>query len=81
MRSDGSHVRKLADEGDVDDASPSWSRNGKKIVYVVDPGSGYDQIWIARVDGSGTRKLALHRKGGVVDPDWYRSSQQCGGGY
>jgi TolB protein len=67
MKIDGTDVRRLTPIGGQDQM-PSWSPDGKKIVFVSER-SGAPNLWIMNADGSGPRQLTA---GGSFDyyPRW-----------
>jgi Tol biopolymer transport system component len=57
LTSDGSYKNITNNGKDMREESPSWSPDGKRIVYVAGKGIPGD-LFIAEADGSGTRRLA-----------------------
>jgi Tol biopolymer transport system component len=53
---DGSGLRRLT-TGPSFDSSPSFSPNGKQIVFERDPGAGKSHVFAINFDGSGLRQL------------------------
>jgi TolB protein len=52
---------------------PAWSPSGRSIAFTVDhdpPGSGQLEIYVARADGSGVRRLTRAGKTEDSDPAW-----------
>lgn len=53
-------------------SNPSWSPNGRHIVYFATPGSGPghfgSEVWIARPDGTGRRRLYHSGSVGIWSP-------------
>jgi Tol biopolymer transport system component len=72
VKSDGTGLKRLTDDNLIEGA-PSWSPDGRRIVYVVDStseGTGVTpHLWIMNADGSGKRQLT---KGSVYanEPAW-----------
>jgi TolB protein len=56
MNADGTGVRQLTDNDDVDDEAPVWSPNGKQIAFHSDR-DGDDEIFVMNADGTGVRQL------------------------
>jgi TolB protein len=66
---DGTELRQLTRAGLYLDTNPSWSPDGKTIVfarYVGDP----NPLWLVDADGSNERQLTTPRGDGDVQPDW-----------
>jgi Tol biopolymer transport system component len=55
MQSDGSHAQAVTQKGAAD-WMPSWSPDGKRIVY-VSARDGDDEIYIVDADGTNQTKL------------------------
>ena len=53
-RSDGSEIRRLTNDP-IKDRYPSWSLDGKDIIFMSDRSGQYD-FWMIHSDGSGLRK-------------------------
>jgi Tol biopolymer transport system component len=68
MNADGSGIRRLARMARVDYSLPSWSANGKKIVFVSER-DGNPEVYVVNADGSGQRNLTRHH-GYDGDPAW-----------
>lgn len=52
------------------EVQPTFSPDGKWIAYVSDR-SGGDNVWIARTDGSGARRISAEDEGAVrTSPEW-----------
>ena len=54
VRMDGTHLTRLTHDDDYQWA-PSWSPNGKKIIYSSD--AAQSPIWVMKADGSGAHQL------------------------
>ena len=65
MNADGSNPTQLTFSGDYDDITPSWSPDGKKIVFASNNGrdlkgrSNFD-IWTMNADGSEVTQLTTN---------------------
>jgi dipeptidyl aminopeptidase/acylaminoacyl peptidase len=59
MNADGSGPRRLARMAKFDYSLPSWSTNGRKIVFVSER-DGNPEVYVVNVDGSGKRNLTRH---------------------
>jgi TolB protein len=59
MNSDGTNVREVTPEGNQDD--PSFTPDGKSLVYTRDPNLNQDGIWTIKLDGTGLRQLTANR--------------------
>jgi Tol biopolymer transport system component len=76
MHADGSHRRQLTHSGAGSDFDPSWSPDGRRIVFrtsrgrhLPDPaGLGLDGIFVVNADGSG--QTPIHPRTGGLFPDW-----------
>src|SRR5437762_13794658 len=68
IRQDGSGLRLLTSIFTGHNASPSWSPDGKRIVF-VSGAPGIDQIWTMRADGHRLRRLT-HGPGDDAQPAW-----------
>src|SRR3712207_6951327 len=56
FRSDGTRVRQLTRfDGGAQDATPSWSPDGRRIVYASDRDGGQYDIYTITADGSQER--------------------------
>jgi len=58
----------LAEEPRTDDHSPTWSPDGRQLVF-VSTRSGSPQVYVMNADGSEVRRLT-HRDGYDGDPSW-----------
>src|SRR5438046_10764952 len=56
IRQDGSGLRLITSIFTGHNASPSWSPDGRRIVFVSGQ-PGVDEIWTMRADGRGLRRL------------------------
>ena len=76
MKANGSgRVNLTTDSGDdVDDQDPSWSPNGRKIVYGSERDE-QDQLWIMKADGSGDRMLTDDVGSEEEDPVWSQNGK------
>ena len=68
MNADGSGLRRLTRIARVNGALPSWSPDGRKIVFVSDR-DGNLEVYVMNADGSGQRNLTRH-PGHDSDPAW-----------
>jgi WD40 repeat protein len=66
-RTDGSQFRRLTDDS-FRDRGPSWSPDGRTIVFYSDRGGNYE-LWSIRPDGSGLEQLT-RLAGSVNFPVW-----------
>jgi Tol biopolymer transport system component len=68
-RPDGSHLRRVADDG----LAPAWSPSGKFIAYSspVQPSRYWREIYVTRRDGSGTHRLGPTPRGKHDPPGDY----------
>jgi Tol biopolymer transport system component len=65
---DGSGLRNLTRIWAGNGSTPSWSPDGRKIVFVNDR-AGNPEIYVMNADGSGQRNLSRH-PGHDSDPEW-----------
>jgi TolB protein len=72
MNPDGSGQKLLSPDRYFDDTSPSWSPNGRTLVFSHRPHGAPEQLATMEGDGSGFRKITrVSRHGwGDLDPDW-----------
>jgi Tol biopolymer transport system component len=57
--------------------SPQWSPDGEEIVYVTTSwDDGYHQIFVANVDGTGSRALTVFDEGGIQAASWSPSGDR-----
>lgn len=69
MPAGGGRARPIV-QGLAFDMQPVFSPDGKWIAFVSDR-SGVDDVWIARADGSGARKISEGEEGTVrTSPEW-----------
>jgi Tol biopolymer transport system component len=57
------------------DATPSWSPDGKKIVFKSNR-SGSEELWVCDADGSNPLKLTSFRGPNVIYPRWSPDGQR-----
>jgi Tol biopolymer transport system component len=74
VKADGSAVQRLIVHGPAEDHqdeaySPSWSSDGRQIVFVSDTDRRGTRIAIAQADGAGFR-LVSEKRAASYDPDW-----------
>ena len=70
MRTDGSDVKVLPlANGDVCEASPTFSADGKRIFYEGFDGNERDAIYSMKLDGSNRRLVTACEGNGVTDPE------------
>jgi TolB protein len=55
MRADGTQLRRLTENADMDRA-PAWSPDGSKIAFVSGPNEGRD-VYLVRIDGGKVERL------------------------
>ncbi|HEY3078528.1 MAG TPA: protein kinase [Chloroflexota bacterium] len=65
VRTDGSGYRQLTDD-DYRDRNPTWSPDGKRLVFYSDRTGDYN-LWAIRPDGSGLERLSTIR---LLIPKW-----------
>ncbi|MCP3730917.1 amidohydrolase family protein [Sphingomonas sp. MG17] len=69
LPAEGGRARPIA-QGLAFDVQPVFSPDGKWIAFVSDR-SGVDDVWIARADGKGARKISTGDEGTVrTSPEW-----------
>jgi Tol biopolymer transport system component len=68
VNADGSGLRRLTRSAGINGATPSWSSDGRKIVFVSER-DGNPEIYVINADGSGRRNLTRHA-GYDSDPAW-----------
>ena len=69
MNADGSGLRRLTRNVDPGNGGePSWSPDGRKIVFVNHPDGNFD-VYVMNADGSGQRNLTRHPSHDS-DPEW-----------
>jgi TolB protein len=68
MNADGSGLRRLTREAGVNYSFPSWSPDGRKILFVSDRDGNFE-VYVMNADGSGRRNLTRH-PGHDSDPAW-----------
>ena len=57
MRADGSHRRRIGPGAD-----PDFAPNGKSILFVGQDASGFDQLFVERIDGSHERQITSNSR-------------------
>jgi len=68
MNADGSGERRLTREAGVNYSFPSWSPDGRKIVFVSERDGNFE-VYVMNADGSGQRNLTRH-PGHDSAPSW-----------
>jgi Tol biopolymer transport system component len=68
MNADGSGLRRLTRMAQVNYSLPSWSPNGRKIVFVSERDGNFE-VYVMDADGSGQRNLTRN-PGHDSDPAW-----------
>jgi Tol biopolymer transport system component len=68
MNADGSRPRRLTRMAGVNNSLPSWSPEGRKIVFVSERDGNFE-VYSMNADGSGRRNLTRH-PGHDSDPVW-----------
>jgi oligopeptide transport system substrate-binding protein len=71
MRSDGSNEIRLTNTANLNETSPVWSPDGKKIAYVTADSSYNRKIYVMNSDGTGVTYLT-----DGYDPDWSPDGQK-----
>jgi Tol biopolymer transport system component len=61
-------------DGSPYDAQPRVSPDGQWIAFISDR-NGSDNLWIAKMDGTGPRKLSNESQDAVISPAWTPDSQ------
>ncbi|HJR60275.1 MAG TPA: hypothetical protein VJ813_12770, partial [Vicinamibacterales bacterium] len=61
-------------DGSPYDAQPRVSPDGRWIAFISDR-SGSDNLWIAKIDGTGARKLSNESQDAIISPAWTPDSQ------
>lgn len=83
IRADGSNVRLLATLKHSPAGGPTWSPDGRRLVFGKDlkTEKGDINLWLARVDGSRVRPVTSTPNVREYSPNWASSEQSCQGGY
>ena len=71
MNFDGTEVKRLTKKLNLNNASPAWSPDGKKIVFISFSGSPMQpkaDIYLMNFDGTGLERLTM--SGDNFSPDW-----------
>lgn len=58
MNADGTNLREVTPEGNQD--APSFTPDGKSLVYTRDPSPSQNGIWTIKIDGTGLRQLTAN---------------------
>lgn len=70
---EGGDAVRLA-EGQGYDSQPRVSPDGQWIAFISDR-DGADNLWVAKIDGTGARKLTRESQNAVMSPAWTADSQ------
>jgi Tol biopolymer transport system component len=73
VRPDGQGARNVTEpvaQESVTDSSPSWSPDGKRIVFTRTLSFGDNQIWVVGADGKGLRRLLGDDSESDHNPSW-----------
>jgi Tol biopolymer transport system component len=73
VRPDGSGARDVTEpvaQVSVTDSKPSWSPDGRRIVFTRTLSFGDNQIWVVRADGQGLTRLLADDAEGDHNPSW-----------
>jgi len=65
---DGGNPSRLTNTPDANELTPTWTPDGRQIVYVVQGSGGRMQIWTMGADGTGARALTTDAQGANLDP-------------
>jgi len=71
INADGSNLRRLTQNTWEWDKHPSWSPDGKQIVFWSNRDTGRRQLWIMNADGSNPRRM-LSSAFNDWDPIWVK---------
>lgn len=83
MNADGSGAGRVTDFDGVHFPSPTWSRSGKRLIYLRVTGEGggaRTDLWSVRPNGSDDHRLAA-TNADEIDPDWHAAPQECTDAY
>ena len=70
MNADGTHPRRLTWTKTIDEFSPAWSPDGKRIAFAAQTrgqSAAPEGIWVVGIDGRGRHQL---KPGYAADPTW-----------
>jgi Tol biopolymer transport system component len=60
MKADGTGLKQLTYDGKLAFYSPTWSPDGKRILYYLERGDNKDQIWSMKADGTDNQLLTAN---------------------
>jgi Tol biopolymer transport system component len=75
LNMDGSGLRRLTDNGAVQDDDPQWSPDGRKIAFVRTEPDRHSEIFVMNPDGSGQTNISRHPADDAA-PAWQPLTQK-----